>query len=48
MTYTVTATFTTDDDSDEHLRTTQTIEDEIRAWLESLKADVTAITVETT
>ena len=48
MNYTVTLSITTTDESDEHLANTQAIESEIRSWLESLKADVTAVTVEQT
>ena len=45
MNYTLTVTFSTDEDTDEHLQTPQEVEDEITSWLESLKATVQAVTV---
>jgi hypothetical protein len=45
LTFTVTVTFTTDHDSDEHLRDEQAIRDEFQSWLENLKATVKSIEV---
>jgi hypothetical protein len=44
-TFTLTVTFTVGPDSDEHLRDEQAIEDEMRSWLESLKATVVELEV---
>ena len=44
-TFTVTVTFTTDPDSDEHLQNKQAIRDEARSWFESLRAVVHAVAV---
>jgi hypothetical protein len=44
-TFTVTVTFTTDHDSDEHLRDEQAIRDEFQSGLENLKATVNSIEV---
>jgi hypothetical protein len=45
MNYTITITLTTHQESDEHLKNEQAIEDEIRSWLEDLSATVHAVTV---
>ena len=48
-TFTVTVTFTTDHNTDEHLRDEQAIADEQRSWLDSLRATVqTAVVREQT
>lgn len=41
----VTVTFTTNRESDEHLRSEQAIRDEVRSWLEGLGATVHTVTV---
>jgi hypothetical protein len=45
-TYTVTVRITVTEDTDDHLRGAQAIQDEVTSWLESLKADVEGVTVE--
>lgn len=44
-TFTVTVTFTVDHDSDEHLKDRRAVRDELRSWLESLKATVVKVEV---
>jgi hypothetical protein len=44
-TYTVTATFSVSEHSDEHLHGARVIEEEIKSWLESLNATVHRVTV---
>ncbi len=46
MTYTVAVTFTTDDHTDEHLRTAEAIEAEFQSWLEGLGAAVLVVNVQ--
>lgn len=45
QTYTVIATFTVTESSDEHLQSSQAIQEEFESWLEGLKATVEAVTV---
>ncbi|MCC7032732.1 MAG: hypothetical protein IT179_07865 [Acidobacteria bacterium] len=44
-TYTITLRITTDTRTDPHLRSAQSIQNELRAWLDSLNAGVVALTV---